>query len=139
MISFEKLVVTNIRQPMVVHSQKGKFYKTENRQYFGLSFCMSGQITYTMNEKTYVSSQSSAILLPQGGSYYLTGDIEGLFPVINFSCSGLDCTEITVLPLADPQSCIQHFKTLQQLFLRGESQMKIYSTFYNLLDRKSVV
>lgn len=135
MISFDKLIVTNIRKPMVVHSKKGHYYKMENRQYFGISFCMRGQITYTMNGKTYISNQSNAILLPQGGSYCLVGDSEGLFPVINFSCSGLDCKEIAVLPLDDPQGCIQRFKTLQQLFLRDERQMKIYSTFYDLLDR----
>lgn len=134
MISFEKAVVTNIRQATVVHSKKGHYYKTENRLCFGLSFCMGGQITYTMNGKTYISNQSNAILLPQGGSYSLAGNKEGLFPVINFSCTGLDCKEITILPLDDPQGCIKRFKTLQQQLLRSESQLRIFSTFYDLLD-----
>lgn len=134
MISFHKLVVTNIRQPTIVHSQKGKFFKAENRQSFGLSFCICGQITYTMNGKKYVSNQNNAILLPQGGTYTLVGDSEGQFPVINFSGTGLDCKEITVLPLEGPQACIQRIMLLQQLFLRNESPMKIYSTFYDLLD-----
>ena len=105
-----------------------------NRQYFGLSFCLSGQITYTMNGKRFISNPDNAILLPQGGAYCLVGDSEGQFPVINFSCNALDCKEIKVLPLRDPQACLQRFQILQQQFLRNESQLKIYSTFYELLD-----
>lgn len=134
MISFDKAVVTSIRKATVVHSKKDRYYKMENRSYFGLSFCMGGQITYAMNGKKHISNQGNAILLPQGGSYSLVGDKEGLFPVIDFSCTGLDCKEITVLPLDDPQGCIKRFKALQQLILRNESRLKIYSTFYDLLD-----
>jgi AraC-like DNA-binding protein len=118
-----------------VYSKKGRTFKTESRRYFGIVFCMSGQITYTMNGKTYVSNQGNAIFLPHGSSYSLVGDSEGQFPVINFLGKGLDCKEITVLPLEDPQAHLQRFKTLQRLFLRNESQMKIYSTFYDLLDQ----
>ena len=134
MIHFNELVVTDIRQPRIVYSPKGRIFKMESRPYYGISFCISGQITYTMNGKTYISNQGNAILLPQGGSYCLVGNSVGQFPVINFLCTGLDCKEITVLPLEDPKTCIQRFMTLQQLFLRNESQMKIYSTFYDLLD-----
>ena len=123
---------------MIVHSRKGRFFQMESRPHFGLSFCLSGQITYTMNKKTYISNQNNAILLPQGGSYCLFGDREGQFPVINFLCNGLDCKEIVVLPLDDPQGCIQRFKALQQLFLRDESRLKIYSAFYDLLDHLAI-
>lgn len=105
----------------------------ENRQFFGLSLCLSGQITYTMNGKTYISNQGSAIILPQGGTYSLCGDKEGLFPVINFSCNGLECDEIVVLPLQNPQASLQLFEALQQLFLHNKSPLKIYSIFYDLL------
>ncbi len=134
MISFDKLVVTGVRQPRVVYSPKGRIFKTGNRRYWGLCFCTSGQSTYTMNNKTYICNPHNAILLPLGSSYSLVGDSEGQFPVINFLCKGLDYKEITVIPLADPQECIQRFNTLQQLFLHNENPMKIYSTFYDLLD-----
>ena len=137
MFSFNNTVVTDIRNVTVVHSPKGHHYEMGNRSCFGLSFCMDGQITYTMNGKKYVSNQGNAIVLPQGGSYSLINDKEGLFPVINFSCTGLDCKEITVLPMHDPQGCIQCFRVLQQLILRNESQLKKYSVFYDLLDRLS--
>jgi len=136
MLSLDKLIVTGIRQPRVVYSQKGRTFKTENRRYFGIVFCTSGQITYTMNGKTYISNQHNAILLPQGSSYSLVGDSEGQFPVINFLCKDqLDHTEFTVFPLEDPQAHIQRFKALQQLFLRNESRIKIFRAFYDLLDQ----
>ncbi len=134
MISFDEMVVTNIRQPTVVHTKKGTFFTMENRQSFGLSFCLGGQITYTMNGKKYISDPNHAILTPQGCGYYRVTDSEGSFPLINFFCSGLDLKEIAVIPLDDPQDYIQRFKTLQQLFLRNESRMKIFSAFYELLD-----
>lgn len=105
----------------------------KNRQHFGLSLCISGQITYTMHGKNYISNQDSAIILPQGSTYSLCGDKEGLFPVINFSCNGLECDEIAVLPLQNPQASLQLFEALQQLFLHHKSPLKIYSTFYDLL------
>jgi AraC-like DNA-binding protein len=89
-----------------------------------------------MNGKTYVSKPGYAVLTPEGASYHRVTDSDGLFPLINFYCSGLeDLKEIVVIPLDDPQDCIKRFKTLQRLFLRNESQMKIYSTFYDLLDQ----
>lgn len=134
MLSFDELVITNILPPIVVHSAKGRTAKTENRPTFGLSLCISGQITYTMNGKTYTSNQTNAILLPKGGTYSLLGDKEGLFPVINFEAAHFDCDEIAVLPLENPQRCIQCFETLKNLFLQDGNRLKIYSVFYQLLS-----
>ncbi len=134
MISFDELVITDIRQPAIVHSKKGTRFKMENRQYYGICFSMSGQITYTMNGKTFVSKPDNAIIVPQGCSYCRVTNSEGLFPLINFSCNGLDLKEIVVLPLDDPQDYIQRFKAIQQLFLRNKNRMMLYSIFYELLD-----
>lgn len=135
MLSFDELVITDIRPPIVVHSAKGRSVKMENRPTFGLSLCICGQITYTMDGKTYISDQTNAILLPKGGTYSLFGEKEGLFPVINFEAAHLDCNEITVLPLEKPQRCIQDFEVLKKLFLQGGNRLKIYSTFYDLLNK----
>lgn len=134
MISFDELVVTSIRQPTVVHTKKGTRFTMENRPYFGVCFSTGGQITYNMNGKKYVGKSDNAVLLPQGCSYYRVTDSEGLFPLINFYCDGLDFKELIVLPLDNPQDCIQRFRKLQQLFLRNESRLKIHSAFYELLD-----
>jgi len=133
----ENIIVTDIEPPIVVHSQKGREFKMTDRYSFGLSLCISGQITYTMNEKKYISNQSNAVILPQGGNYTLYGDDEGLFPVINFKCENFDSDQITVFSLENPQACIQIFDTLKGLFLHNESHLKIYSSFYTLLSKVS--
>ena len=106
----------------------------KNRSTFGLSLCSSGQITYTMHGRQYISDPTNAVLLPLGGTYSLLGDKEGLFPVINFICSGLHCDGIRVIPLQNPAACLQEFETIQNLFVYNGSRLKLYSTFYGLLD-----
>ncbi len=128
------IVVTDIQPPIVVHAQKGWTFHMTDRESFGLSLCMRGQITYTMHEKTYVSHPGNAVILPQGGTYSLVGDKDGLFPVINFRCANFRCDEILVVPLDHPQRSISRFHSLQGLFRRNDSSFEIYSAFYELLQ-----
>lgn len=133
----DNIIITSIETPIVVHSEKGRKFQMKDRPCYGLSLCASGQITYTMNEKRYVSNQTNAVLLPQGGTYSLYGDKEGIFPVVNFGCENLNCREIVVLPLENPQACIKIFESLKDLFLQNANNLKIYHTFYELLDKVS--
>ena len=133
----DNIIITAIEPPIVVHSEKGRKFQMKNRPCYGLSLCTSGQITYTMNEKRYVSTQNNAILLPRGGAYSLYGDKEGIFPVVNFNCENFHCNEIVVLPLENPQACIKNFERLKDLFLQNANNLKIYHTFYELLDKVS--
>lgn len=135
MINTNGIIVTDIQPPMVVHSAKGRTLQMKKRSSFGLSLCSSGQITYTMNGQKFVSDPTNAVLLPQGGTYTLSGDKEGLFPLINFTCAGLDCREIHVFPLQNPAACHQDFETIQNLFLYNGGRLKLYSAFYELLDK----
>ena len=137
MYNLENIIVTDIYQPGIVHSEKGRQFQMENRLFYGLSLCIKGQITYTMNGKSYISNQDNAVLLPHGGTYSLFGDKEGLFPVINFKCEKYNCSEIVVLPLENPQACIKDFEALRDLFLHNANRHKIFSTFYELLDKVS--
>lgn len=122
---------------MVVHSEKDKKVQITNRRWFGLSFCLSGQITYEMNGKFFISNGQRAVLLPQGGTYSLKGNKEGLFPVINFYSENFDCNEITLIPLKDPQTYIRDFETIQKSYLRGASHLEILSIFYKMLNALS--
>jgi len=131
---FKNTVVKNLSAPTVVRSKKGHSFHMTRRKTYGLSFCISGQITYTMNEKTYVSVPGFAVLLPKGGTYTLSGDKEGIFPLINFDAEAFDCREITVLPLVNPAACLQNFNVLRELSLRGEHRLKQYSLFYDILS-----
>lgn len=107
------------------------------RTSYGLSLCMSGQLTYTIHGENYVSHPGNAVLLPAGATYSIFGDKEGLFPLVNFQCTRFRCDTITVFPLENPQHCIKLFETLKSIFLHGENHLKIYSTFYELLSNVS--
>ena len=129
----DNIIITSIETPIVVHSEKGRKFQMKDRPCYGLSLCASGQITYTMNEKRYVSNQTNAILLPQGGAYSLYGDKEGIFPVVNFGCENLNCSEIVVLPLENPQACIKFLKALRICFYRTQTTLKYTILFMNCL------
>lgn len=50
-----KIVVTDIKETLTVSSPKGRFEKINNRKSYGISFCISGQITYTHRGEKFVS------------------------------------------------------------------------------------
>ena len=137
MNNLDNIIITDIEIPIVVHSKKGRKFQMTNRQSYGLSLCISGQVTYTMNGENYISDQNKAVLLPKGGTYSLQGDKEGLFPVVNFKCENFNCNEIVVVPLENSQAYIKDFETLKDLFLHDKNHLKIYSAFYELLDKVS--
>lgn len=135
MNNLDNIVITDIEIPIVVHSKKGRKFQMTNRQSYGLSLCISGQITYTMNGENYISDQNKAVLLPKGGTYSLQGDKEGLFPVVNFKCENFNCNEIMVFKLENPQAFLKSFEALKNLFLNNKNHLKIYSGFYELLNK----
>lgn len=135
MEDLKNIIVTKIQKPVVVNSVKGHYFEMENRPTFGLSLCISGQIFYTVNGQKYVSNKTTAIIFPKGGNYILKGDKEGLFPVVNFDCEGLNIQNILALNLEHPDACLKDFERLQELFLHNKSHCKIYSVFYELLDK----
>ena len=134
MNDLNNLIITDIEPPFVVHSAKGHTYQVEGRSAFGLSLCISGQITYTMNGKEFISDRDHAVLLPQGGTYWLKRDESGIFPLINFLCDGPMPDEIQSIPLANPEACLKACDKLKDLFLFKKSRYRIYSCFYEILD-----
>lgn len=134
---FRNMTVTEIEDPITVHFLKGKTVQMKNRRCYGLSFCCSGQLTYTQNGRQFLSDPDHAVFLPKNGTYSIFGDREGYFPVLNFYCDGLDFPEILSIPLSNPQSCLRDCETLRSIFLFGGSRSKAFSVFYNLLDKLS--
>ena len=129
------IIVTDIEPPIIVQSQKGRKFEMTDRPNYGLTLCISGQITYEMNNIKYVSTPNNAILLPQDGNYTLYGDKEGLFPVVNFSCNNFSCDEIMVFPLEQAQGCLKTFEALKNSFEQSNNSLEIYSIFYDLLNK----
>jgi len=134
MTDFQNAVITKVEPPLMVHSEKGRHVQMTHRRCFGLSLCISGQITYRMNGREFVSTSGTAVLLPQGATYTLTGDQDGVFPVINFLCENFTCDEILVLPLHNRQGCLNLFEGLQKAFVAGHSSFSVFSLFYQLLN-----
>lgn len=136
---FSNITVTEIERPYIVYFRKDHSVQMKDRQWFGIAFCTSGQLTYTMGDKQIVSRPGSAILLPMGGTYHIHGDKEGYFPLINFRCEGLPIKEIITIPLSNPKSCIRDFDTLRNLYLLGDNRLKIFGIFYELLSKLSLL
>ncbi len=132
---FKNTVITNIYPTTTVFSEKGRKAITKNRLCWGLSFCIEGQITYTQNGKTFVSNAKNAVLLPKGATYSLSGDKEGLFPVINFECSNLTADTIVIFPLSDAKSYIKDYKILSNCFLFDNKKLKQFQLLYNIMER----
>lgn len=134
---FENAVVTHINEPITVYSCSGRNVKITNRENYGLSFCTSGQITYTIDGKKIVSNKNNVVFLPKGRSYTLHGDKDGYFPLINFDCLNFNCNTITALPLSNTESCLKDYEKLKSLFLFKETEFEKFSVFYELLNKIS--
>lgn len=133
----ENILVTEIEPPIVVLFEKSKKVYMKDRWCFGISLCKSGQIIYKMNGKNFVCNEGKAVILPQGQTYSIAGNKEGLFPVVNFKCENLDCNEITLINLENPKACINDFEVLKNLFTNNENLVKKMAAFYKLLDDMS--
>lgn len=132
---FEKIILTEIHNPVTVFSDKGRRFSSECRPFFGLSFCTSGQITYTQNGKNYVSNPYNAVILPKNARYKLYGDAEGLFYVINFQCMNLDIQDITLIPIQDTAQYLKDVQSLSHCFLRDHNQLRQFKILYGILEK----
>ena len=131
------LTVTDIDSIQNVQSPRGRDFQMRNRPSFGLSFCRSGKITYTMNGKKTVSDPYHAVLLPKYGSYTLHGDETGTFPLINFQCEGFPLDNIVSIPLYNPESYLRDYAYLESLLLFPNNRLKAISVLYELFSRLS--
>lgn len=132
---FENVIITNIRPPVTVFSPKGRVENMKNRKFYGLCFCTEGQITYEHRGKKFISNSGNAIILPKGASYTLHRETDGLFPLINFDALNLDIDTFKVINLNNPSPFLDDFNTLCDLSLTEDKGLRIFSTFYGILDR----
>jgi len=131
----KNIIVTEISEVKTVPSAKGRFEQLSTRRCYGLSFCMSGKITYTHNGRKFVSDNTNAIILPKGQSYTLQGNEKGVFPVINFDCQDKLCDTFLLIPLPESDSLIKKFNQMLSLSLIDGNQLKIMSIFYDILHK----
>ena len=129
----ENAVIKSVDEAFIVHSEEGRIDRTVDRKYYALSLCLSGQITYTQNGKEYVSTPATAVILPQGQSYSIRRDREGMFPLINFTCEGFLCNTVTVIPVRNVEPLMRDFELLRRLVPLGVGRARIMSVFYNMI------
>ena len=135
MDALNRLVVKNIENAVTVYSPQGRKDKMIDRIWYGITFCIEGQITYIQNGKKFVSDKNHALILPKGGNYTIIGDKKGYFPVINFTCENFLTDEIMVVPISGVDSYINDFEKIKSLFLFDRNRNKVISIFYNILHK----
>ena len=137
-MDIKNTVVTDILSVATVHSPQGRTASIVDRGSYGLSFCISGQITYTHKGKSYVSDKDHAIILPMGQSYSLKGDAAGDFPVINFSSLYPICDTITVLEIRSRELLLKNYEAMKKLSMNESFRAKSISLFYEILHELSL-
>lgn len=113
----------------------GRHIKINKRPFFGLSFCKSGKITYTHNNKKFISDKDCAIFLPQNATYELYNNAGGKFPLINFKCAVPFTDEFITVPLQHNEDYIKDFEKMHDLDFFNNGLFKTMSIFYDILDR----
>lgn len=135
---FEKITVSKLDSVTTINHRKGVTADIKNRFAFGVSFCLSGKITYTHNGKKYVSDPNHAIFHPKSQTYNLRCDESGEFLVLNFQCTEDFChTEFRALKISTLVPYINDYNTLRhlQLIKKSDSQIKSLAVLYSILSR----
>ena len=136
-MDLQNATVTDVIDAVTVYSARGRYERMNKRKYYGLSFCLDGQITYIQNGKEIVSTKECAIILPKGASYVIKGDKNGHFPLINFDCLNTLCETVTKIELTDSEQFINSYYRLRKLFCFEGNRAKIFSVFYDMLHALS--
>ncbi len=134
-MNLNNITVTEITDVVTIYSEKGRRELMTNRKCYGLSLCASGQITYIQNGVKYVSDKDHAVILPKYGSYFISGDKTGYFPVINFECPNVICDTIVVIPTQNAEQLIFDYERLKKLFYFDGNRAQIFSIFYDMLHK----
>ena len=131
---FKNAVITEIEKPVTVFLPKGITNHVVGRSTFGVSFCLSGQVTYTSNGQDFTLDKKCAVILPQGAEYTLRCQKEGQFPVINFKAENFKCDSFVEVPLESNNVYINNYRKLSDYFLYDDKSLKIFGLFYSMLD-----
>lgn len=136
-MSLQNIIITDIDSIQTISRIKGQNSQIVQRKWFGLSFCLEGQLTYFHNGRSFVSASGYAVLLPKGKTYSSRTDRSGQFPLINFQCINLPSDTVTVIPLQSDDPYISDFESMKRLFPLPHSKLRVMELFYGILNRLS--
>ncbi len=132
----ENAILTGELDFMMVYSMAGQDQWIVERPNYALSFCRSGRIVYEKDGCQVVSTPDTAVLLPQGETYYLRREETGEFPLINFTCTmplGID--RPTAIEIAHPEAYLWEYETMRSLAIFRHNRLRVMSLFYDMLHR----
>lgn len=132
------ITVSEIAEIITINAPNGRRLKITDRSFFGLSFCLSGKITYRHNGKNFVSKPGTAVFLPMHATYELYNNEGGEFPLINFFCAGKAFTdEFLCIPLGSSDGYIRDYERMKTLSLSETNRLTVMGIFYEMLSRLS--
>ncbi len=135
MEKLKNATVINIDGVFTIKSQKGRQEEMKNRQCYGISFCLGGQITYVHKGKEFVSDKNHAVILPMGESYTVLGDKTGLFPLVNFSTVEFLCHTFKIIPIDNVNDFMNDFEKLKNLYILKNNRAKMMSVLYDIIAK----
>lgn len=137
-MNLQDIIITDIDSIQTISRTKGQNSHIVDRKWYGLSFCLEGQLTYCHNGHDFVSAPGYAVILPKGKTYNSCADRSGQFPLINFQCIGLSLDTITVIPLQSDDPYISNFESMKRLFPLPHSKLRVMELFYGILGQLSM-
>lgn len=133
----DDIVVTGIVDVLSVYSAAGRRVSMQDRQSYGLTFSLGGEIRYTLDGVDYCSDKEHALILPMGKSYSLLGVRTGIFPVINFLSRDFISNKIEVIKIRDHSAIATLFEQLKTQFQGNGGRARAMSSFYGILGELS--
>lgn len=128
------LIIKSIESVDYINSPKGRTFASDGRPYGGLSFCLSGSITYVQNGVAYVSEPGNVIYLPKGGTYKLFTTAGGVFPLVNFQAVTPLPDTFEVQALRNPREYPPLFEKLKKAETYGTT-VEAMAVLYEILAR----
>ena len=130
-----QIVITEILEVSLRSHVRGERYLISQRPSYGLCFCTSGQITYTLNGKNTISNKSCAIIFPKNARYEMYCNKNGRFPLINFQCDErFETKEFISIPIQNLDNYVKVYDRLYTLFPFKNRHAKCMGIMYELIN-----
>lgn len=132
----ENAILTGELDFMMVYSVAGQDQWIVDRPSYALSFCRSGRLIYEKDGYQVVSAPNTAVLLPEGETYYLHREETGEFPLINFTCTmPLGIERPTAMEITHPEVYLREYEAMRSLAIFRHNRLRVMSLFYGMLHR----
>ncbi len=134
-MTLDDIVASEICEAITIVQPKKRKQQIINRQYYGISFCKSGKITYIHKGQQYISDQTHAIFHPKNTSYLLICNEPGDFPIINFHSPVTLSDSFIQIDLTEPAAVFYSLhKKLQTFYFQQDKKAKGLSVFYEIVS-----